>query len=476
MENLSLHFQKQAHSSQGSYPTGLPSCRAPSPDVAPTDTVFTSHTAPGVAEASAQGTIIASTQLSVPAPENQVDRDYAVEDVSAYSSLPSCSADAPSCSVSSQDVGATGAAFIGHAAPAVVEPSAQGTAITPSQLNAPAAENQVDRDYAMEDVSVYSSQPSCPADPPSRGAPSQNLAAAGAASPGHAAPAVAGASAQGAGIVSALSEKRSDKDHPVEDFSSCPPAQDYRSRLLAHQPSTPSLPEPPSPPHSTRLSSLDSRCLIFQNLASGVTIDDIAERLSAPAAEGGCGVSITSSAPVSSFNSAAFVTEFASIHEARLARAGWSSDNPVASVDAAPSPLLLTIKLKPYQRPSASRWNKNSRQGNCSPKPSTPNRSSVGPCSAPHRHSPYSLSSRPPGPKEKSTRPVLLAAHHRFGYMARKRLISADQRGTSFTAGSSHPHREIPGGTDEHFRPSEKWIEAERRKRSNVVDRQFWSY
>lgn len=302
----------------------------------------------------------------------------------AHSSQPSCPADAPSRG--SQEAAAAGTAFTGHTAPSVAEASAQGIVITSTLLSAPVPENQVDSNNLMEDILSCSQQ------------------------------------------ASALSEKQADKDHPMEDFS---PAQDYPSHLSAHQLSIPAL---PSPPHSTRLSGVDTRYLIFQNLTSGITIDDIAERLSAPAAEGGCGVSIVSSAPVPSINSAAFVTEFASIHEARLVRAGWSSDNPMASVDAAPSPLLLTIELKPYQRPpaGASRLNKNSRQGSYSPKPSTSNRTSIGSRAAPHRPSPYPYppSSRPPRP---------LAAHNRFGYMARKGLIS-DRRGTSLsqpTAGSS---------------------------------------
>jgi hypothetical protein len=200
-----------------------------------------------------------------------------------------------------QEAAAAGTVFIGHTAHSVAEASAQGIVIASTQLSAPVPENQVDSNYLMEDILSCSQQ------------------------------------------ASALLEKQADKVHPMEYFS---PAQDYPSHLLAHQLSIPAL---PSPPHSTKLSSIDTRYLIFQNLTLGITIDDIAERLSAPAADGGCGVLIVSSAPVLSFNSAAFVTEFASIHKACLVRAGWSSDNPMASVDAAPSPLLLTIKLKPYQ-------------------------------------------------------------------------------------------------------------------------------
>jgi len=59
----------------------------------------------------------------------------------------------------------------------------------------------------------------------------------------------------------------------------------------------------PSPSQSNTADSLDvsgqaleTLCVVFRNLPVDTTIDDIAEKLRAPPREGGCGVSISSSA------------------------------------------------------------------------------------------------------------------------------------------------------------------------------------
>lgn len=424
MEDLSLGSQTQAYSSQPSCPTSLPSRKAPSQGAAPS-AAFADHTASSAASASAHVPHNLSTFATW---EKSVNEDHSVDvlstsQVQAYSSRSS----RPIGGVPSQDIAVAGVA------PSVAEASAQGSRNISPQLSAHArSEKSASEDHPMDDVllhyqtPVYPSRPLHPTDPPSGGAPLQDVAAAGVTFASRAAPSIAGTPALGTDIVTALSKKQVDRDHPMEEFSLCSPTPDQLPHLSDQQLRTSPLPELSSSPHPTRL---DTRYLVFQNLTPGVTIDDIAKRLGAPAAEGGCGVWIVSGAPIPSSNLGAFVIEFASIHEARLAGAGWSSGNPGASVGPAPSPLLSTIEFKSYLRPSAelllNQSSENPGQRSYCHEPSTlpqSSRTSSSLRSAPHRPSPYAHSSRPP-PKRSLTRAALLATHHRYGYMARKGLL-----------------------------------------------------
>ena len=53
--------------------------------------------------------------------------------------------------------------------------------------------------------------------------------------------------------------------------------------------------------------TLETLCVVFQNLPVETTIDDVAEKLRAPPCEGGCGVSISSSAILLSLDCVSFV-------------------------------------------------------------------------------------------------------------------------------------------------------------------------
>jgi hypothetical protein len=113
---------------------------------------------------------------------------------------------------------------------------------------------------------------------------------------------------------------------------------------------------PSAHPLSSLSVSTETPYAVFSNMAVNTTIDDIAKRFSAVAAAGGRGISIVSSTSVS-FSEAnqAFVIEFASVLEARAAVALWDGvcvDGLVMSVTPAPSDLLSTVILRPYQAPS----------------------------------------------------------------------------------------------------------------------------
>jgi hypothetical protein len=217
-----------------------------------------------------------------------------------------------------------------------------------------------------------------------------------------------------------------------------PPGQDNMHLLPTPQPDIPaSLTLSQLPP--TQPSNLETRCLIFQNLALGVTIDDIAEGLGAPAARGGCGVLISSSAPIPSINSAAFVIEFGSIHEARLAWAGWSSRDSTASIGPA-SPSLAS-KLTPYQRPLEStlldRFETTSTRYKRTTQHSTPQpqRGFMGSHYELRRPRPYPTSPGLPRPNKSSPHIVSRTAHNRIGYMARKGMLPDERVASSSRSG-----------------------------------------
>jgi hypothetical protein len=151
-------------------------------------------------------------------------------------------------------------------------------------------------------------------------------------------------------------ENRSTNDKPMsaiyaddDTHSSAPRSRNSVSQKLLHM----SQPSPSTisarPPILSFLT--ESTHLVFANLALGTTIHNVAKELRTPASEGGCGVSIVSSTALPANDSVSFVVQFASIHEARIARAGWDGlhrDGLIVSIRPAPSSLLRTITLTLY--------------------------------------------------------------------------------------------------------------------------------
>jgi hypothetical protein len=139
--------------------------------------------------------------------------------------------------------------------------------------------------------------------------------------------------------------------------------------------------------------------VVFQNLPSGTTIDDVAKRLRAPPREGGCGVSILASAAIPPWDSVSFIVQFESLHEARIARLGWNS-LALGSAVPAPQSLLSTVILTPYRPKTANTFVEQLNQNITKPDPShrrfasTHNRRTPIPASQSHHPGPYFVPSR----------------------------------------------------------------------------------
>jgi hypothetical protein len=187
-----------------------------------------------------------------------------------------------------------------------------------------------------------------------------------------------------------------------------------------------------SPPYNTTdtldiSGQVEMPQVVFRNLPSGTTIDDVAKRLRAPPREGGCGVSILASAAIPPWDSVSFVVQFESLHEARIARLGWNS-LALGSSSAMPAPqsLLSTVILTPYRPKTANTFVDPSHRRFTS----THNHRTPIPASQSHHPGPYSVPSRayPNIPASQSHHPgpysVPSRAHRNYlGYMRRKGLI-----------------------------------------------------
>jgi hypothetical protein len=238
----------------------------------------------------------------------------------------------------------------------------------------------------------------------------------------------------------------------------CPVGQD-QERLPQPNNSTstsPALSGLPPLSHFTFCSNLETRYLIFQNLPWNleVSFNNIVEGLNAPAAEGGCGISIMSYASIPSVESAAFVIEFASMHEARIAMAGWRSRHSATYVGPAPSSLLSTTTLVPYQQPLGGtlrhRFNKRSTPQVCSQQftmPRASRRESMASHHGSQRFSPYStFRDRQPNssvPSRGDENFIERRRHNYFGYIQRKGLRNLADVAPSW--GSTHQRLDFPG-------------------------------
>jgi hypothetical protein len=147
--------------------------------------------------------------------------------------------------------------------------------------------------------------------------------------------------------------------------------------------------------------TLETLCVVFRNLPVETTIDDVAEKLRAPPREGGCGVSISSSAILPSLDCVSFVVGFESLHEAKMARLGWDGLDLGHSSSAMPAPqsLLSVLTLTPYRPFSASTFvgqpNRNVIEHGPHPRRSAPAYNRLTPISTqPHRPGPYYVPSR----------------------------------------------------------------------------------